>query len=1385
MEFSRLRVSGFKSFCDPVELEIGSGLTGIVGPNGCGKSNIVEALRWVMGESSARGLRGSEMNDVIFAGSALRSAYDIAEVSLLVKKPVSVPSPTAGKQAVAGGEDTTVEGAPGLAEAGAPFELQELEIARRISRSAGSAYRINGREVRARDVHLVFADVGAGARSPAIISQGQVGFVVEAKPEERRRLLEDAAGIGGLHSRRREAELKLAATERNLERVTDRIAGQDERLVELRRQAKQAERYRKLQEQIRELEAMVTLARLKEAREALETTRVRHEELTREHARGQHAASEAEKARGVAEKALPARREAVSLASALAVRAEERLSSVEAGRQQHERETAMLAEQVEELRQRLDSYRRDAERAETMLTERDLEATAAGEEMTQVGARLAELRDIEPALTRQSGEDSLRLQEMERELATAEARHESLARQLAGLRARRADVAQELERLVAVDDDALVEVAGRRLAEARAEHEAASRTRRQAMERAEALAVQQKELGSRVESGREQLASAVSARQEVDVELRQARQRHEARSDQLARLDREGQRVGRRIEAIEREFSALALEARGETHKRLSAQCATLKAQLDDREEAERRLTAACEAAVEGREIAVARVGEAERQLERSLAEDAALRSLQSDDDGHPVIDSFDVPEAWGRALAAALGDDLLLRVENGDSSGGFWRHLDPELPTLALPAGVEPLSGHLDVPEILRRRLQSVGVCPDSETASRLQPGLAQGQRLVTQDGGLWRWDGLVRLPGEEDPGELRVMQRRRLAVLAAGMPALRQALMEAQAHGAESRATLHRLEGELAEVRAEHRRLEMEFRTQTVKRDQLTREIEVGGASRARLVEERDALQREQAVLDDERQKLGEEDPQLLKTIEARYQGAADTVRHFERDFASQRDRLASVEGRLETARKEADKEGGRETELLEAVTRAEITFERRRGEAEVRKAHRSTASTTLTRDAEKLDAEIDAVGGELSAIEMQLTGLREDRDAHAARLDARRNELETVRQEAARHAARLSALEQRIASLKAEHARLIESRENAVRSREPLVARLSQARDKLERHRAESGPAARHAEIVAELQRLTAALAGEQEALAAAEGLLARCTEASRQAEARLAACHEAMALAGAERQRLQDGVDAALAHARARLNKPVDDLLGQETISEMLADADVPAMEERLQRLVTSRERAGPVNLRAAIEADEREAELAGLRREEEDLRHAVDRLKSGISTLNREARERLNEVFVKVDDHFRRLFGKLFQGGKAHLRLTHLDDPLNCGLELEAMPPGKKLQNISLLSGGEKSLTALALIFAFFLSEPSPLCVLDEVDAALDDANVERFVLLMEEIARETRTRFVVVTHHPFTMARMDRLFGVTMIERGVSRLVSVALDEAVEIGSRA
>ena len=264
-----------------------------------------------------------------------------------------------------------------------------------------------------------------------------------------------------------------------------------------------------------------------------------------------------------------------------------------------------------------------------------------------------------------------------------------------------------------------------------------------------------------------------------------------------------------------------------------------------------------------------------------------------------------------------------------------------------------------------------------------------------------------------------------------------------------------------------------------------------------------------------------------------------------------------------------------------------------------------------------------------------------------------------------------------------------------------------------------------------------------------------------------------------------------LEARLERAQAEHAEAEAALLGRlgrlpDTLDDGLPSAErLAELEAELTRLGAARERLGPVNLRAIDEAEELSLRIQDLEAEQAELAGAIERLRRAISTLNREGRERLRAAFAKVEEHFEALFVRLFGGGRARLSLTDLDDPLAAGLELAASPPGKKLQSISLLSGGEKALTALALIFAVFLTRPSPLCVLDEVDAPLDDANVERLLMLLEALSTATDTRFVIITHHPLTMARMHRLYGVTMAERGLSRLVSVDLEAAVELRATA
>jgi chromosome segregation protein len=322
---------------------------------------------------------------------------------------------------------------------------------------------------------------------------------------------------------------------------------------------------------------------------------------------------------------------------------------------------------------------------------------------------------------------------------------------------------------------------------------------------------------------------------------------------------------------------------------------------------------------------------------------------------------------------------------------------------------------------------------------------------------------------------------------------------------------------------------------------------------------------------------------------------------------------------------------------------------------------------------------------------------------------------------------------------------------------------------------------------AEVARQQQALAAGLseaearrAGLQERLAGAEGALAEAEAALEQSEARRVEAREAAARLEARLERAAAEAGAAEAALVARLGVLPEPADGPDVEAGALVE-----LEGELARLGAARERLGPVNLRAIDEAAELAMRIATLEAEQAELTGAIERLRRAIATLNREGRERLRDAFAKVERHFEALFTRLFGGGRARLALTDQDDPFAAGLELAASPPGKKLQSVSLLSGGEKALTALALIFAVFLTKPAPLCVLDEVDAPLDDANVDRLMALLEELALGTRTRFLVVTHHPLTMARMHRLYGVTMAERGISQLVSVDLTSAIELRATA
>ena len=871
IKFKKLKVKGFKSFVEPTEIIIENGLTGIVGPNGCGKSNLVEAFRFVMGELSPKQMRGSELDDVIFNGTSDRPAWDIAEVTIEL--------------------DNSERKAPNLFN-----DNSEIEVTRRIWRGEGSEYRVNGKEVRLKDVQLLFADASTGARSTSMVSQGRVGAIIAAKPEQRRSLLEEAAGITGLHSRRHEAELRLNSTENNLERVKDVLKAQDEQLTILKKQSKQAERYKNIQKDITKARAAVFYEKWQIEKTKIEETNKKYEEQKQLVADQTHVVAEVNVEHENVQQSLP---EIRSQESYLA--AELQKNTINFNNQEKEIERANSA--VEEIQIRSEQIKNDNNREQFLF------------------------QDAKENLSRVREEKSL----------------------------------------------------------------------------------------------------------------------------------------------LEKQQGDLFIEEETE--------------EMDN-----------------------------QTKLKNN----------------NPVIDYLDFEDGYERAIAAVFSDELMASINEEHSS--YWRSLD----TLEEPSferEIIPFSDLIKAPDNLKKRLNYIGLVKNKENIFQLQSNLKDGQILVNENGEVWRWDGYV-------------------------------------SKGKQSSSTKAVLE---------------QLKTRRLKQ-------------------------------------LSAEEKKWLEIMNTAQK------------------RISELDDRLETLKKELKTMQSMPNNISSEKIRLQKLIDENKKEYEI--------ISTKLRETEQQANEINK-------------------------------------------------------KLKIEEVKLNEIREEKIRI----------------------------------------------------EGVL----------------------------DTLKETINQITDQVRERLNASIEELYDLAEIDEKKLLRPLEELEKKLERLIGEQERLGGVNLLAEKEAGDLEEKVNKIKKDQSDLLGAIAKLREAIDTLNTEGRQRLLASYGIVNENFQKLFVQLFGGGKAYLKFTDESDPLQAGLDIFASPPGKKLQNLNLMSGGEQALTALSLLFAVFMSNPAPICVLDEVDAPLDDTNVDRFCSLVEEISKNSLTKFLVITHHRMTMARVNRLFGVTMPEKGVSQLVSVDLEKAVQI----
>ncbi|MCI4645248.1 MAG: chromosome segregation protein SMC, partial [Hyphomonadaceae bacterium] len=779
-----------------------------------------------------------------------------------------------------------------------------------------------------------------------------------------------------------------------------------------------------------------------------------------------------------------------------------------------------------------------------------------------------------------------------------------------------------------------------------------------------------------VEAARLRLRQCEAEADQVQAELSEARARQHAARSALHTAQTRVDGLGAQVRKLEAEREGLADRA---------ALAARVQAAEAEVERAELALADA-QRAQDGAEEALAEAREAESAAEPARADaDQAVRTLEAEISGlqrllrrqegpsaPPVIEAIRTQDGYETAVAAALGDDLQAPTDR--SAALFWGGANVSGP--ALPAGATPLSNFVEAPGQLAARLSQCGVV-STEDGEHLASGLVPGQRLVSTEGHLWRWDGFTRTPRAPVSAAERLAQQARLEAAEAELPPLKEALSQAET-----------LRKSLREDR-----LEAETAFTEVKKAVSPASQALEGARRT-LAEARQALERASVKHDSLEEALGRARSELALAEEALR--AADPNTGTE-DLSALETRLSTCREAVHGAREAETEARGRLTDLTRNREQAEKrraglerdleSWVKRKASAEQRLAALVTRRREAADAANQMQVDPEAMAMELATLSQRVEGFETDRKSAADRLAER----ETALREA----------------------------ETTLRTAESAAAKARET------------------------------LAGCRVKLENAEARLEDLVEQARESFQRQPAGLLMLAKAG----------------------------LDEETLAELdLREAETRAMLARRDR-----DSLGGVNMEAEAEAEELAERMGSQEVEKADLTGAIAKLREGVDALNAEGRDRLLEAFETVNEHFKALFTALFRGGQAELRLVDADDPLASGLEIMAQPPGKRLGTLNLMSGGEQALTAAALIFAVFLSRPAPICVLDEVDAPLDDANVDRFCRMLDEMRQRTDTRFIIITHNPVTMSRMDRLFGVTMREKGVSKLVSVDLGTAEEL----
>ena len=1154
MKFTRLKITGFKSFVDTTVLDIKPGLTGLVGPNGCGKSNIVEAMKWNMGEAGPSRLRAGEMNDIIFAGTKGRPSRNSAEVTLTI-------------------ENNNEE----LLQA--YTDSSEIEVSRKIEKDDGSTYQINNKEVRQRDVQILYADIAIGSRSNAIVDQGQVGKIINSKPQERRQILEEAAGISGIHARKHETELKLKSTETNLDKLEEIITNDVSRLKELSRQSNQAKRYKTISENIRKLEATILYQRWNSNKEKIEINKKQLESCTENVNQITRKIASVSLQQQNIENDLPALREEnqkysnilnkLKVEYDILIKEEESISLEKA--KQKDTIKNLIAEifNEEKLFKELD------------IQYKELTTNINTIKINTTDININKIKENLENLKKEEAYNSEKLTESERALAYNTSQIENLQNEIVKLKLQKEETKNSLQKNI-------------------------------------------EEIKNLNTISKENNEKDVFLNK-IDILKKKLKDEDSKEISTLKKLDIIVKKIKNLNEKIDQKKIVLQNKL---------------------------------------------------RSIDQYNASKDILTKLFESDEKNIVINYLKFPNGFEKAIEAALGHGLKASLEKSSIE---WRNIDQQS-LKSLPEGIKSLSDYTKgVPEVLNI-LKLTGLVDTSEQGDLLQHKLIPGQQLVTKNGGLWRWDGYTHTENAKTPANQILQNKTNLIELT---------------------SKINSLQSEISNHETDILNLNSEINSsENNKIDNNAILLKINNSK----IDIRSIIEKEQSAMS-----IYIENNNVNKTKLAILESSKSKNEYLFKKLSNELAICLKKElsvSQIEDLKKNINQITSKNNEKKIELNNYFSVYQKELSAIDNRENHLNQ----LVNEKSRLDSQINNIKNRIKNLKYNKNHLE---------LDIKNLDLKPIQ----------------IEKLKL---KIFNEIDNLKKKSNNISEKLLNKENE-------------NKSILNELKTYNEELINYREDKARQESLLQQSIERNNE-----------------DRERIYE----KLKITPDKFNEIIDLSIETQGIEES---------NLTLEKLIIQRERIGPVNLVAEEDSEKLRIKLEEIDQEKEDLINAINKLRSSIRAINKEARARLLEAFDEVNKHFKELFTNLFGGGEAYLNLEGSDDPLESGLELMASPPGKKLQQMSLLSGGEQALTAMALIFSVFLTKPSPICVLDEVDAPLDESNVDRFLDLIDSISKKSETRFLVISHHRLTMARMDRLYGITMQEPGVSQLVSVSLKDAEKI----